>query len=151
MVINLPSYDAKVRLYDGQQQIFDPVRQKYVALTPEEWVRQHFINYLTTEKKYPTGLISVEMLVEINGMQQRADIVVYGRNSQPAMIVECKAPSVKLTNKAYSQAARYNLALRAQILVVTNGISHFCSRIDLEHKSFTPLSDIPFYSEIEHI
>lgn len=150
-MINLPSYNAKVRLYNGHKQIFDSVRQKYVALTPEEWVRQHFINYLTAEKKYPAGLIAVEMLVEINGMPQRADIVVYGKNSQPAMIVECKAPTVKLTNEAYSQAARYNLALRAKILVVTNGVSHFCSKIDLQHNSFTPLSEIPFYSEIEQL
>ena len=148
-MINLPSYNAKVRLQAGQKQIFDSIRQKYVALTPEEWVRQHFINYLTSEKGYPSGLISVEMPVEINGMQQRADIVIYDRKQQPAMIVECKAPTVKLTDKAYSQAARYNLVLKAPILVVTNGTSHFCSRIDLEHKKFTPLSDIPFYSEIE--
>ena len=150
-MINLPSYNAKVRLYNGVKQIFDPIRQKFVALTPEEWVRQHFINYLTADKEYPAGLISVEMLVDVNGMPQRADIVIYNRNSHPVMIVECKAPTVKLTNNAYLQAARYNLALKAHLLVVTNGISHFCSRIDLERKRFTPLSDIPLYQDIEQI
>ncbi|NHB69565.1 type I restriction enzyme HsdR N-terminal domain-containing protein [Perlabentimonas gracilis] len=147
--LNLPFFDVKTRTLNGQKQIFDIIRKKFVALTPEEWVRQHFINYLVEKKQYPIGLISVEMPVMINGMPQRADIVVYNRMAKPVVVVECKAPTVILSNSTYTQAARYNLVLKAQLLVVTNGVSHFCSRIDLEKRSFTPLLEIPSFGEIE--
>ncbi len=147
--LNLPHFEIKTRISDGQRQVFDIIRKKYVILTPEEWVRQHFINYLITSKGYPAGLISVEMPVQINGMQQRADIVVHNKQGEPTLIVECKAPSVKLSNATYTQAARYNLMLRANMLVVTNGIQHFCSKIDLENKRFIPQANIPSYKEVD--
>lgn len=146
--LNLPVFDVKTRTMNGQKQIFDTIRKKFVALTPEEWVRQHFINYLVVSKGYPAGLISVEMAVQITNMQQRADIVVYNRQAHPIMVVECKAPSVPLTNATYTQAARYNLVLKAPLLVVTNGITHFCSKIDLKGKVFSPLKDVPSFVEV---
>jgi predicted type IV restriction endonuclease len=146
--LNLPSYEVKLREENLQKQIFDPIRRKYVALTPEEWVRQHFINYLTIHKGFSKGLLSIEHLVNVNNMPQRADIVAYNRNGQALLIVECKAPSVQLTKEVYEQAARYNLSLKAEFLVVTNGLNHFCSRIDLANFTFTPLKEIPPFIEI---
>lgn len=147
--LNLPVFDIKTRTLNGQKQVFDIIRKKFVALTPEEWVRQHFINYLVEHKQYPIGLISVEMPVMINRMPQRADIVVYNRKAKPVVVVECKAPTVTLSNSTYTQAARYNLVLKAQVLVVTNGVSHFCSKIDLVKKSFSPLTEIPNFVEVD--
>jgi hypothetical protein len=145
--INFKAYSPKIRAVSSQQQVFDPIRQKWVALTPEEWVRQHFINYLVDIKGYSAGLLAIEHPIVLNGMQQRVDIVVFNRSAVPIMVVECKAPSVTLTRETYEQAARYNLKLRAMYLVVTNGISYFCSKI--EGNKFFPLSDIPTLSEIE--
>jgi hypothetical protein len=149
--LNLPHFEIKTRTVGTQTQVFDPIRKKFVVLTPEEWVRQHFINYLITAKGYPAGLISVEMPVTINGMQQRADIVVFNRQAQPILVVECKAPNVTLTNATYTQAARYNLTLKAHILVVSNGTSHFCSKIDLDRKTFAPLNEVPHFGELDKL
>ncbi|MFP4555743.1 MAG: type I restriction enzyme HsdR N-terminal domain-containing protein [Bacteroidales bacterium] len=144
--INLPAYEIKIRKEGEIKQIFDPIRKKYVALTPEEWVRQHFINLLVTYKKYPRGLLAIEHPVKVNNMQQRVDIVAFNKQGKPMLIVECKAPDIQLTRKTYEQAARYNLTLKANYLVVTNGITHLCSRIDNESKKFYPLQDIPEYN-----
>lgn len=149
--INLPQFSIKTRQVGGQTQVFDSIRKRYVALTPEEWVRQHFLNYLTKHKAYPAGLISVELPVTINGLQQRADIVVFNRKGLSLMVVECKAPSVQITNETYAQAARYNLSLQAPLLVVTNGLNHFCSQIDLANRSFTSIQEIPAYDEAVRI
>ncbi len=145
--INLPPFPTKTRQVGEQLQVLDIIRKRYVALTPEEWVRQHFINFLREHKGYPSGLISVELPVKINGMQQRADIVVFNRAGSPLMVVECKAPSVQITNETYAQAARYNLTLQAPLLVVTNGLNHFCSQIDLANRSFNSIQEIPEYEE----
>ena len=148
MGLNLPPFEAKIRELNRSKQIFDPIRKKYVALTPEEWVRQHFINLMVVYKDYPAGLLNVEYPVTINSMQQRVDIVAFNKFGAPVLVVECKAPTVKLTNSTYAQAARYNLTLRANYLMVTNGMSHFCSRVDFETKSISPLKDIPNFREI---
>ncbi|MDD4384339.1 MAG: type I restriction enzyme HsdR N-terminal domain-containing protein [Bacteroidales bacterium] len=146
--LNLPPYDFKSRVYNGQHQIYDGIRRKYVILTPEEWVRQHFVNYLTTHKGYPVGLINIEFPVTVNGMLQRADIVAYGRSGNPLLIVECKAPTVKLDATTFSQAARYNLTLKANYLVVTNGIKHYCSMVDLQSKQFKAIPEVPDFKQI---
>ncbi len=146
--INLPAYEMKIREEGNTKQIFDPIRKKYVALTPEEWVRQHFINLLVTHKNYPMGLLAVEHPVKVNNMQQRVDIVAFNKQGKPMLVVECKAPEVKLTRETYAQAARYNLSLKANYLVVTNGVTHFCSKIDNESKKFYPLTDIPQYGQL---
>jgi hypothetical protein len=135
-------------MVETQEQIFDCIRKKYVTLTPEEWVRQHFINFLIDYKGYPKGLIAIEHQVIINGNPQRVDIVTFKRDGKPLLVVECKAPSVALTQDTYSQAARYNLALKANYLIITNGIKHFCSRVDLVRMEFESLTEIPSFNEI---
>jgi hypothetical protein len=146
--INLPAFDIKIRSEGNQLQVFDSIRRKFVAFTPEERVRQYFINYLLFYKSFPSGLLAVEQPVMVNNMNQRVDIVAFNRKGEPLLIVECKAPSVNLTRDTYAQAARYNLTLKANYLVVTNGVNHFCSRIDLVSKNFYSLSEVPNYNEI---
>ncbi|HPF93029.1 MAG TPA: type I restriction enzyme HsdR N-terminal domain-containing protein [Tenuifilaceae bacterium] len=146
--LNLPQFEIKTRLHQGQQQVFDIIRKKYVALTPEEWVRQHFLNYLAVYRGYPLGLINVEFPVLVSGVQQRADIIAYSRDGLPLLVVECKAPMVKLNSDTFSQAARYNLMLKAQYLVVTNGIKHYCSKVDLQRSSFEALPEVPMFQQI---
>ncbi|HNS30782.1 MAG TPA: type I restriction enzyme HsdR N-terminal domain-containing protein, partial [Tenuifilaceae bacterium] len=128
--LNLPPFEALIKEKEGQSVIFDTIRRKYVALTPEEWVRQHFINFLIAYKGFPKGLMAVEQKVTINGMPQRVDIVAYNRKGKPILVVECKAPDVKLTQATIGQAARYNLQLQAGYLIITNGKKHFCCRIN---------------------
>lgn len=146
--LNLPSYEAKICNNDGKQQIFDPLRRCYVALTPEEWVRQHFVNMLTTYKGYPTALTANEVSISLNGMNRRCDTVVYDKGLNPRVIVEYKAPSVKIDAKVFSQIARYNLVLKVDYLIVSNGVQHYCCKMDYEHNSYTFLQDIPCYSDI---
>lgn len=146
--LNLPPFQIRIQSIEGQHQVFDTIRKKFVALTPEEWVRQHFVNYLVTHRGYPAGLIAIEMPVNINGMMQRADIVAHSTAGEPILIVECKAPSIEVGGDTYAQAARYNLALRAKYLVVTNGLQHYCSEVNLEDKTFKHLQEIPHYTAI---
>jgi hypothetical protein len=146
--LNLPSFEKSIKLVQGQKKIFDRIRKKYVVLTPEEWVRQHFINFLIEHRGYPMGLMAVEQKVIINGMPQRVDIVTYSRNGKPLLVVECKAPELELTQETYRQAARYNLTLNANYLVITNGKKHFCSWVDTKNMEFRMLNDIPNFKEI---
>lgn len=146
--LNLPEFDAKVRIVENQQQIFDVIRRKYVVLTPEEWVRQHFINYLINHSSYPKGLMVIEKKVIVNGASQRADIVVYSRNGHPLMVVECKSPDVELSNATFAQAARYNYILGAKYLVITNGLLHYCCLIDMNPNSYVHLNGIPNFKEL---
>ena len=141
--LNLPNVVFKTKLVEGTMQVFDEVRKKYFVLTPEEWVRQHFIHYLNSEKKYPLGLMCVEKIVKYNDQSTRADIVLYTNEGKPNMIVECKAPKVKITQDAFNQIAKYNFKLRVDFLVVTNGIKHFCCAMDYESNKITFLEEIP--------
>ena len=143
--LNLPNADLKIKLVEGTTQVFDAVRKKYLVLTPEEWVRQHFIHYLNKEKNYPLGLMGVEKMVKYNGMQTRADIVLYTTDGKPNMIVECKAPNVKITQDAFNQIAKYNFKLKVKYLVLTNGIQHFCCQMDYETNGIKFLEEIPIY------
>ena len=120
--LDLPNAALKTKLVHGTTQVFDVVRKKYLVLTHEEWVRQHFIHYLNIAKGYPLGLMGVEKMIKYNHMKTRADIVLYNQQGSPLMIVECKAPDVKLTQEAFNQIAKYNSRLRVPLLVVTNGI-----------------------------
>lgn len=133
-----------IREYNGTRQVFDPIRGKWVKLTPEEDVRQQFLEYLTANRHYPAGLIAVEHLVVINNLRQRADIVIYDRLLQPFLIVECKAPSVGITKAVFAQALRYNMKLGVRYLVVTNGIAHYCAEM-LPNNEVKFLSEIPEY------
>jgi len=141
--LNLPNAILKTKLVGGTTQVFDAVRKKYLVLTPEEWVRQHFIHYLNSEKKYPLGLMGVETMVKYNEQSTRADIVLYTIEGNPNMIVECKAPKVKISQDAFNQIAKYNFKLRVDFLVVTNGMQHFCCAMDYENNKITFLEDIP--------
>ena len=120
LALNLPGFAPKVAEKNGKRTIFDPVRQKYVALTPEEWVRQHFVNYLITRKSYPKELLANEVLVKLNGTSKRCDTVAYNRFLEPLVIVEYKAPHINITNTVFDQIARYNMVLRVEYLIVSN-------------------------------
>lgn len=135
------AYTLKVRGEGSQQEVFDPVRQKWVVMTPEERVRQVFILYLLNVKGFPLSHLSVEHAVTVNGMTQRYDLVVFGDDLQPWMMVECKAPHVKLTQKVADQAARYNTVLRAPMICVTNGVEQRVFEIDFEDKSIRELEN----------
>ena len=143
--LNLPIAALKTKLVEGTTQVFDQVRKKYLVLTPEEWVRQHFIHYLNQEKNYPLGLMGVEQMVKYNGMQTRADIVLYTTEGKPNMIVECKASNVKITQDAFNQIAKYNFKLKVPFLVVTNGMQHFCCKMEYESNEIKFLEEIPAY------
>lgn len=149
--LNLPDYPSKTRIVDGQQQIFDEVRRKYVALIPEEWVRQQFIGYLLNDRKYPKSLIAVEHPLTINGVNHRADIVVFKSDGKPLVVVECKAPDVPISKTVLQQISRYNIHYKAPILILTNGLFHFCVKIDFESSTSTQLSAIPSYDELKQM
>ncbi len=139
--LNLPSFQFRIREVGQRKQIFDSLRKRFVALTPEEWVRQHFIRLLTEVKNYPVSLINVERGVKIISGTKRTDIVVHNRLGKPWMIVECKAPDVPVTEDALLQAARYNMALQAAFLVLTNGMEHYCCT--LQNKQIEFMDDLP--------
>jgi len=141
--LNLPEYDFRIRTDEGKQMIFDPIRKKYVFLTPEEWVRQNFIQFLKSEKKYPQNLMSVEKQVLVNGKQRRFDLLIYSRKGLPHLIAEFKAPSVKITQETFDQVVRYNMALRVERVVVSNGMQHFACEIDYDKNSYSYLREIP--------
>ncbi len=142
--LNLPPVNFRFS-EDGQsKQIFDLVRKRFVALTPEEWVRQHFLHFMINEKSYPASLMGVEMLVRVNELAQRADIVIYQNTGKPWMIVECKKTEVPLTQETFYQLARYNLTLQVPYMVITNGLEHYC--MFFNGKDFEYLDDLPAYN-----
>ena len=146
--LNLPSYDVRLKRDGEKIRIFDTVRKKYVACTPEEWVRQHFMHYLISQKDTPTGLIVFEKKIKFNNMTRRPDILVYDNKSKPVLIVECKAPDVTISQETFDQIARYNSVIRAPYLVVTNGLKHYCCKMDHDSNNYRFLEDIPGYGEM---
>ncbi|PIP54731.1 MAG: restriction endonuclease subunit R [Bacteroidetes bacterium CG23_combo_of_CG06-09_8_20_14_all_32_9] len=146
--INFPSYPLKIRNLQQKLQIFDRLRKKFVALTPEEWVRQHLVWYLIEELKYPEGLIKLEYSFTVNNNQVRSDLVVFSRDGIPLLLAECKAPSVKIGNKTLIQAGRYNIVTRTRLLLVTNGLLHICCKIDFETNKITFIKEIPGYQSL---
>ena len=128
--------------------LYDPLRRKYVTLTPEEWVRQHFVNYLTGFLGYPPGLIRVEASFRLHSMLRRADILVHDRAGEPVMIVECKAQQVKINQEVFDQVINYNFNYGVRYLVVTNGTEHFAGKINTEARTFELLDHIPDYETI---
>ncbi|MDR0825569.1 MAG: type I restriction enzyme HsdR N-terminal domain-containing protein [Prevotella sp.] len=147
--LNLPSFDINVKKTKEKFSVLDPLRRKYVALTPEEWVRQHFVNFLLTEKGYPSALVANEVQINLNGQKRRCDTVIYNRNLTPLMIVEYKAPDVNITQTVFDQIVRYNIVLKVKYLIVSNGLNHFCCKMNYEDRTFEYLSDIPLYNELE--
>ncbi len=146
--LNLPEYTFRIREVDAKKQIFDEIRKRFVSLTPEEWVRQNFLKYLTTEKNYPQSLISVEGGLKLFKRKKRTDIVVYGKQGEPLLIVECKAPDVQIDQNVFDQIVRYNMALRVKYLLLTNGINHYFCAIDYASQGYHFLKDIPDYSDL---
>jgi hypothetical protein len=146
--LNLPVYEAKLRTSDGRSSIFDPIRRRYVALTPEEWVRQHFVNYLCYHKGYPQSLMANEVQIQLHNTRKRCDTVLYRRDLTPLMIVEYKAPEIEITQTVFDQIMRYNMVLKVAYLVVSNGMQHYCCRMDYEKQSYTFLPDIPDYTNL---
>lgn len=146
--LNLPGYDTKISSKDGKPTIFDLLRRCYVALTPEEWVRQHFVHFLIEHCNYPATLMSNEVGLTLNGTKKRCDTVVYDRNLKPRIIIEYKAPTVKINKEVFSQIARYNLVLKVDYLIISNGIQHYCCRMDYEKNSFEFIANIPEYSSL---
>ena len=143
--LDLSAYRAALRLREreGGREIFDPIRRKYVALSPEELLRQLLLQHFLTAKKYPRGRMRSEMGVRVNGQLQRCDIAVYDAEGRPWLIVECKAPSVAIDDSAFEQASRYNMALRAPYLAVSNGLRTYCTRLDLDTGAFVFQADFP--------
>lgn len=146
--LNLPKYGIKIANENGHLTIFDILRRKYVALTPEEWVRQHFVHYLIGHKGYPQTLMANEIQLAIGNKKLRCDSVLYDRSLKPRMIIEYKAPTVNITQKVFDQITVYNMLLHVDYLVVSNGIKHYCCQMDYDNQKYLFLEDIPDYQEI---
>lgn len=146
--LNLPRYEIKLGGTKDKPTIFDILRKRYIALTPEEWVRQHFIHYLIEHKHYPATLLANEVQLKIADKSMRADSVLYTRSLQPKMIIEYKAPSVRITQKVFNQIIAYNYLLQVDYLIVSNGIDSYCCKMDYENKKYLYLDQIPDYENI---
>ena len=142
--LNLPSYNFSVK--DGE--IFDIIRKKYVRLTPEEWVRQHFVRFLIEEKGFPQSLMSTETALRLFNTVKRTDITVFSNSGDVVAVVECKAPAVEINQSTFSQIARYNIKLQARFLMLTNGLTHYCIKLDKDTKKYEFLKEIPKYNEL---
>lgn len=146
--LNLPSFQKKVIKKGNKPFILDIIRRQYVALTSEEWVRQHFVHFLIEHKGYPQSLMSNEMQLKLNGMSRRCDTVVYDRTLKPRIIVEYKSPTVNITQQVFEQICRYNIVLQVDYLIVSNGLSHYCCQVDHSARTYTFLKEIPEYSKV---
>lgn len=146
--LNLPEYSFRISVNDGKEMILDPVRRKYVRLTPEEWVRQNFVQYLINEGKYPPGLIGIEIMSPYNKMKKRVDILIHNRSGKPIMIVECKEPDEIINDKVFDQIVIYNMGFRVPYIIVTNGMVHYACKIRMENSSYEFLNVIPLYSDL---
>lgn len=149
-ILNLPAVSIEVkRCSDGVERIYDSLRGKFVALTPEEWVRQHFVAYLTGSLGYPAALMGNEVSLALNGTARRCDTVLFSRQGlQPLMIIEYKAPHIEITQRVFDQIVRYNMAMRARWLVVSNGMRHFCCEVDYVSRAVRFLRHVPDYAEL---
>lgn len=149
-ILNFPAIDARFQNSEaGVLQVFDMVRRKFVVLSPEEWVRQHLIHYLVYHREVPLSMVSVEKQLLLNGTRKRTDVVIFNSSLKPLMIIECKAPSVELDQKAVNQILRYNLTLQVPYLFMTNGLQHICLRIDGPEPEI--LKDFPHYPVLTEI
>lgn len=147
--LNLPTYSFNIKSPEKGPLIFDESRKKWVALTPEEWVRQHLLNYFIRDLGYPIGLVAVEMAIRINGLNRRCDLVVFNRRGEAVLIAECKAPEVKLEQKVFDQVARYNLDFQVPYLLISNGLQHYCAELDVKNKAYRYLDRFPDYSLLD--
>jgi hypothetical protein len=146
--LNLPSYSFRITGDEGSEMIFDPIRKKYVKLTPEEWVRQNFVQYLIQEGKYPPGLMIIEAHFYQNRLKKRADILIHDRTGKRLMLIECKSPDVDLTDNVFDQIICYNLELKVPYILVTNGLSNLACKLNPETSNYDQIDFIPHYEEL---
>lgn len=147
--LNLPKYNMRIsRDRNNNIKIFDSIRKKFVSLTPEEYVRQHFTNWLINYLHYPIGLIANEVKISLNSTIKRCDTIVYSNTGDPMMIIEYKAPHISINQNVFDQIVRYNMVLKTKYLVVSNGMQHYCCIIDYENNSYQFIPHIPTYEEL---
>lgn len=144
--MNFPTYSFRFKNSENKVSIFDEIRKKFIHLTPEEWVRQHVVQFLLQDKKYPKSYINVEKLIKINDLSKRYDGVVFEPNGEIFLLIECKAPEVPISQQTFDQIARYNLVLKAKYLMVTNGLNHYFCQMDFENEKYVFLKELPEYS-----
>lgn len=147
--LNFPKYNFRFKNNENKTLIFDIIRKKFVILTPEEWVRQHTLHFLITEKKYPVSYINVEKQLLLNDTVKRYDIVIFKNDGDVEIIIECKAPSISINQVTFDQIARYNLALNSNLLMVTNGLTHYFCKMDIKNKRYLFLRDLPKYNQLK--
>lgn len=149
--LNLPKYTFKIQTWKGREMVFDPIRKKYVRLTPEEWVRLHFVQYLIQDRGFPGSLIAIESAFLYQGMSRRADVVVFNSKGKALLLVECKSPDVTVRQETFDQIARYNIVIQARYLIVSNGLVHYCYHVDPVKRAFHFLDEIPPYDGLQTI
>jgi len=149
--LNFPVYNFRFKNSENKIAIFDEIRKKFVILTPEEWVRQHVVQFLLQQKNYPKSLINVEKLLKVNGLVKRYDVVVFNTDGSIFILVECKAPAVKISQNTFDQIARYNLTMKAAYLMVTNGQNHYFCQMDFENEKYNFLQNLPDYQANQKI
>lgn len=141
--LQFPTYQFRFKNSENKIAIFDEIRKKFIILTPEEWVRQHVVHYLFAEKSYPKSWINVEKQIKMNGLTKRYDVVVFNPDGSIFLLVECKAPEIKISQQTFDQIARYNLALKAEYLMVTNGLEHYFCQMDFDNERYHFLQELP--------
>ena len=146
--LNLPSYPIKIKERGEKQLIFDFLRRKYVALTPEEWVRQHFVHFLVEHKGYPQTLLANEVELKVGEKKLRCDTLLYNRELKPKMIIEYKAPTIQLQQKTFDQISIYNLLLKVDYLVISNGLQHYYCKMDYAQQQYSFLEQLPDYEKL---
>ena len=146
--LNLPEYNFRIKKLDEKLLIFDSQRKRYVSLTPEEWVRQHFIRFLIEEKGYPAAYLAVEKQLSMNGMKKRCDAILYNEHALPILIIELKAPSVPITQTTFDQVAVYNAKLKVDFFMISNGIEHYCCKVDTLNSQYKFFPELPEYSKL---
>jgi predicted type IV restriction endonuclease len=144
--LNFKLYSFRFKNSENKVSIFDEIRKKFIILTPEEWVRQHVVQFLLDEKKYPKSLINVEKVLKVNGLRKRYDIVVFNPDGSIFILIECKAPEIKIAQATFDQIARYNMTMKAEFLMVTNGLNHYFCQMDYENEKYSFLENLPNYN-----
>jgi len=146
--LNLPQYSFRIKKQNEKLVIFDSQRKRYVALTPEEWVRQNFIRFLIEEKGYPAAYLAIEKQLNMNGMKKRCDAILYNEHVQPFLIIELKAPNVAISQATFDQVAVYNAKLKVDFFIISNGIEHFCCKVNTETARYEFFPEIPDFNQI---
>lgn len=146
--LNLPLFEVNIRTIDNKTEIFDEFRKKFLVLSPEEWVRQHFAHFMVNHKDYPKGLIALEYSLKLQSRSKRVDILAFSPQGNPLVVVECKSTDVKISQQVFDQIARYNMALRVEYLVVTNGIEHYACKINYNSMTYKYIEEIPSYKQL---